>query len=464
MKGKILSWLGAAGLAILLPRGLKWALRRAADITFDHFLYRLMSDAYTENLWELVSAISRIGLYNQQENALRAHASKVIQRPLGSPKRFPGFSGLMFNAAQLHTLPTPLGTRIDTRVIIGREAARPLEIELPIIISGMAYGEALTEAYKIALARGASLAGTAVNTGEGPFLPAERAAAKKLILQYNRSPWNKEEEILRQGDAIEIQFGQGALAGVGHIMKARDIDGKLRRQLGLKPGQDAVTESRQAGIETAADLRALVEYLREVTGGVPIGIKLAPGKYLEKDLDFALQGRVDFIAIDGAQAATKGGAPILADDFCLPTIFALCRAVRFLEQKRAKRRVSLLISGGLYTPGDFLKAIALGADAVCIGTAALFSVAHTQAIYALPWEPPTQLAWYDGVFREKFDPRRGAESLARFLKSCREEMEEAIRALGKTSLAQVNREDLFALDPETARITGVPLGYHPQRW
>jgi glutamate synthase domain-containing protein 2 len=464
MKGKkTLSWLGAAGLLLLLPRGLKWLLQRAADITFDHFLHRLMADAYTENLWELVSAISRMGLYNQQENALRAYEGKVLQRPLGSPKRFPDFSGLMFNAAQLHTLPTPIGTEINTRVVIGKQAARPLVIEIPIIISGMAYGEALTEAFKIALAKGASLAGTAVNTGEGPFLPSERAAAEKLILQYNRSSWSKEEEILRQADAIEIQFGQGALAGVGHLMKARDMDNKLRRQLGLKPGQDAVTESRQTGIETPADLRELVAYLREVTGGVPIGIKLAPGKYLERDLDFALQGRIDFIAIDGAQAATKGGPPILADDFCLPTIFALCRAVRFLEQKGAKRKVSLLISGGLYTPGDFLKAIALGADAVCIGTAALFNVTHTQSLQALPWEPPTQVAWYDGVFRKKFDPHKGAESLARFLNSCKEEMEEAIRGLGKTALDQVSREDLFALDPETAKITGVPLGYYPQR-
>lgn len=464
MKGKkTLSWLGAAGLLLLLPQGLKWALRRAADITFDHFLHRLMSEAYTENLWEFVSAMARLGLYKQQENALRAHEGKVLQRPLGSPKRFPDFSGLMFNAAQFHTLPTPIAAEVATGVVIGKEAARPLVIRIPIIISGMAYGEALTEAFKIALARGATLAGTAINTGEGPFLPSERAAAQKLILQYNRSSWGKEEKILRQSDAIEIQFGQGALAGVGHLMKARDIDDKLRRQLGLKPGQDAVTESRQAGIETAADLRDLVEYLRDVTGGVPIGIKIAPGKYLEKDLDFALRGQVDFITVDGAQAATKGGPPILADDFCLPTIFALCRAVRFLEQKKVKKKVSLLISGGLYTPGDFLKAIALGADAVCIGTAALFNVTHTQSLHALPWEPPTQVAWYDGIFRKKFDPHKGAESLARFLNSCKEEMEEAIRGLGKTSLDQVNRQDLFALDPETAKITGVPLGYYPQR-
>ncbi|MGI6575400.1 MAG: FMN-binding glutamate synthase family protein [bacterium] len=464
MQKRTLRWLGMAGLAaITLPRGIKWMGRKLVNITFDNFLHRLMSEAYAENLWEFVSAAARTGPYILQENMIRTHEGKAIQRPLGSPKRFPNFSGLMFNAAQLHTLPTPIKTEVTTKITIGTKAKRPLTIDIPIIISGMAYGEALTEDIKIALAQGATLAGTAINTGEGPFLPAERKAAQKLILQYNRSTWNKEEEILRQADAIEIQFGQGALAGVGHLMKAKDIDLKLRRQLNLKPGQDAVTESRQEGIESASDLHKLVSYLRGVTNGVPIGVKLAPSKFLEKDLDIVLRGNVDFITLDGAQAATKGGPPILADDFGLPTLFALCRATNFFQRKRAKKRVSLLISGGLYTPGDFLKALALGADAVCIGSTALFAVSHMQALYALPWEPPTQIAWYDGVYRAKFNPQLGAQNLARFLCSCKEEIEEATRALGKTSVTEVDKTDLFALDPETAKIAKVPLGYYPQR-
>ena len=194
----------------------------------------------------------------------------------------------------------------------------------------------------------------------------------------------------------------------------------------------------------------------------PIGIKLAPGKYLERDLDFALQGRIDFIAIDGAQAATKGGPPILADDFCLPTIFALCRAVRFLEQKGAKRKVSLLISGGLYTPGISSRPLPWGPmpSASALPPSLMSPTPN-------PSRPSPGNPHPGGLVRwglpQKIRPPQGAESLARFLNSCKEEMEEAIRGLGKTALDQVSREDLFALDPETAKITGVPLGYYPQR-
>ena len=142
----------------------------------------------------------------------------------------------MFNIAQLHVMPTPLETPVDTRVVIGQRCKRPLAIDLPILIAPMAYGVALSEKAKIALAKGAAMAGTAINNGEGPFLAAEREAAKKYILQYNRE-LEQTPDILRKADAIEIQFGQGAIGGVGHVLPSAQIDAPLRKSLGLQKGK-----------------------------------------------------------------------------------------------------------------------------------------------------------------------------------------------------------------------------------
>ncbi|MCL6635941.1 MAG: FMN-binding glutamate synthase family protein, partial [Peptococcaceae bacterium] len=361
-----------------------------------------------------------------------------------------------FNVAQLATLPTPEDVPVDASVVLGKRAARPMQIEIPIIVSGMAYGFVLSEKAKIALARGASMAGTATNTGQGPFLQSEREAARLLILQYNRGSWCKEPEILRQADMVEIQLGQAARGGVGDIVKAKEIDSEVRMRLGLPSGRDVVTHARLPGMSSPGQLGGIVSSLREITGGVPIAVKIAAGNSLEEDLAYILEAGADVIVVDGSPGGSGGTAPILQDDFCLPTLFALCRTVRFLEKEGAKEQVDLVISGGLKTPGDYLKALALGADAVAIGSMALFAVTHTQVLEALPFEPPIQVVYQNGRYKDRFDVEKGARHLANYLISCTEEMKEAVRALGKTRISQVSRDDLFALDAKTARIAGVP--------
>jgi glutamate synthase domain-containing protein 2 len=421
-----------------------------------------MTDLYDENLLELYSGARRFGLQKLGETELRASARTAIQRPLGSPKAFPNLDNLMFNIAQLETMPTPLNVQVEQAVTIGPKAMRPLRLGMPIMISGMAYGWALSEAAKVALAKGAAKAGTASNTGQGPWLESERQAAHQLIYQYHRGHWGKTPAILRQADAVEIQFGQGANGGLAAVMEPALMDERLRQQLQVEPGQPAVLQARHTDVQRPEDLVELVKRLRIESGGVPVGVKLAAGQQLEADMHYALQANVDYIAVDGAEGATKSAPPITEDDFGLPTLFAVVRANRYLEQQKAKDRVSLVISGGLKTPGDFLKAIALGADAVYIGAAALFAMAHTQTLNALPYEPPTQAVWYDGKAADQFDPELGSETVKRFLISCRDELEEGIRALGKSRVQDVGRGDLFALDRTTAEICGVPLGYSPQ--
>ncbi|AGL01069.1 FMN-binding glutamate synthase family protein [Desulfoscipio gibsoniae] len=446
-------------LAIVGYKGAVWLGRKAIDRANDSFVHRIMVDAYSENLWEFVSASRRTGLQKIVETNLRAQEGKLIKRPLGSPKKIPSFEGIMFNFAQLHRLTTDEGAHIDTSVTIGPCAQRPLQIEMPIMISGMAYALALSAKAKIALAKGSKMAGTATNTGEGPFLPEERKAAGKLIIQYNRGKWNKSEDILKQADMIEIHIGQGAAGGVGHYIEDKEIDWKIRRMMGLSWGEKAVVHATYPGIKKHNNLNDLVTYLKEVTQGVPIGVKLAASKYLEDDLKIAYASGVDFFTLDGSKGASKGTAPILQDDFGLPTLFAVVRAANFISKHGLNNKVSLIVSGGLATPGDYLKALALGADAVYIGSMALFAMSHTQVLKPFPFEPPPELIWYKGKYQHKLDVDKGAKNLAKYLLSCNEEIKDAVKALGKKSIHEINKSDLFALDDFTAKVAGIPLGY-----
>ena len=421
----------------------------------------IMTDLYDENLWELVSATTKYTPQVIAETNLRAQEGKVIKRPLGTPRKFPGLDQLMFNISQLHTMPTPLETPVNTKVCIGKACKRPLIIDIPVMIAGMAYGAALSEKAKIALAKGAGMAGTATNTGEGPFLPSERKAAKKLILQYNRGSWNKSDKTIRQADAVEIQFGQGATGGTGHKNNIGFFDFKLQKGFGVGLGKDAVLHARHAEIEHPSEIPRLVRRLKSIAGDIPIGAKIGAGKYLESDLKWLVNGGIDFVTIDGAEAATKGSAPILQDDFGVPTIFAVYRAAEFLRKNGLSNKVSLIASGKIQTPGDILKLLALGADAAYIGGISLFAMSHTQVLKALPFEPPTQVIWYDGKYAGKFNVASGAKNLAKYLKSCKEELVEGVRALGKTSAAQVNKDDLFALDELIAKGLGVSMAYSP---
>ena len=391
-----------AATARLLARGV-------VNRTHDSAVKILMEDVYDENMWELISAATRIGVQQVVETNLRSTEGRVIQRPMGSPKRFPSLDDLMLSIAQLYTMPTPLEEKIDTRVTIGKKAKRPFTVDIPIMIAPMAYGVALSKKAKIALAKGATLAGTSTNSGEGPFLPEERKAAKYFIYQYNRGDWGKTPEIIAQCDAVEIQIGQGSIGGVGHVMLAKDIDKELRKAYQFPKGKDAVAHSRQPELKDPSYLPALVKKLKDWGQGIPVGAKMAAGKYLEADLRCLCEAGIDFIALEGAEAATKASAPILQDDFGVPMLFAISRAAIWIEKNGYRDQVTLIASGKIRTPGDVLKAIALGADGCYMGATALFAMSHTQVLKALPFEPPTQIVWYHGKFEKKFKVNEGAK-------------------------------------------------------
>lgn len=448
---------GALSAVFLFTLVTAFSARTLIQILWKKTIRIIESDPSPKNVWELVSLAFRIDPEKMVENNMRAAGGVLVKRPFGSPKRLPDFEGFTFLPRQMAELPLPQDAEVDTQTTIGPHARHPLKLDIPLLVSGMALGMAVSQRLKIALARGATQAGTATSTGEGPFLPEERKEAEKLIIQYSRAPWAKDPEILQQADMVEIHIGQGSSGPGPSQVPSFHLKGRAMQLMDLAPGGTAEIKSRMPGIHRKKDWRKLVNELRQLTDGVPIGMKLLPGR-VEQDLEIALHAEVDFITLDGAQAGTKGTAPILQDDLGLPTVIGLCRAVDFLEKKGVKDQVSVIVSGGLKTPGDFLKALALGADAVALGSALVFAASHGQGSQKpLPWEPPTELVWYDGNLSHQLDIDKAARHTSLFFQSCTDEMKLAAQALGKKSLRDVNKKDLLAMDSLSSSIADVPL-------
>ncbi|VEF49768.1 ferredoxin-dependent glutamate synthase [Bacillus freudenreichii] len=419
----------------------------------------IFTDSYQENIIEIIPGLKHMGIQNTLENNLRSETGDILHRPLGSSKSWPSFDPITFLPAQTSPFPTSSDEEVDVSVTIGPKAKNPLKIDIPLMISGMAYGVGLSQQARVALAGAANKAGTAINSGEGGILDEELNAAGKYILQFSKTEWGKDEKFIKRADMIEIKLGQGAKMGMGAVISPKNLTGKARQIMGLKEGEDAVIHEHFFENQTLQDLKELVDELRSLSGGVPIGVKMGAGGKIEEDIDHLLEMGVDFIAVDGAQAATHAGAPILADDFGIPTLHAVVRASNHLQRRKMKGRVSLVVSGGLLIPGHFLKVLALGADAVYLGSAILFALAHTQVTKALPFEPPTQVVWHEGKFKDSFNVDEGTKTAQKFLNASSEEMKAALRAMGKRSLSELSRKDLTSYDELTARMIGIPFTF-----
>ncbi|HBF35813.1 MAG TPA: FMN-binding glutamate synthase family protein, partial [Firmicutes bacterium] len=282
-------------LIILISALLLW--RPGIDLWTDAFIKRLMKDPYPENIGEMYNVFTKVGVQNVFESDLRSTSGEPLQRPFGSPKHLSSWDKLLFNPVYFTRKPTVESVGIDTKVVIGPQAKRPLEVDIPIIIAGMNYGSGLSLNAKIALAKGADLVKTATGTGAGPFLPEERKHVKRLIIQYHRGSWSKEETILRQADAVEINLGYGAYGSAPVIWKYKDLSPEFRDYMKLSLNQDLTEEAMLANVKNGADLTRLVQNLRQVTNGVPIGIKFGATHHLEQELEIFTQAGIDFLSV-----------------------------------------------------------------------------------------------------------------------------------------------------------------------
>ncbi|QYR20752.1 FMN-binding glutamate synthase family protein [Paenibacillus sp. sptzw28] len=433
-------------------------IRSAINETVDKAMTRAIRDQYTENLFGMIPSTTKVGVTNLMEIAMRANQGTPVSRPLGSPIHLSPWEKILFNPVHLFRSPTPENVGISTSVTIGRRARRPMTISIPIMIAAMSFGGALSKSAKIALAKAATAMGTATNSGEAGLLEEEREAAQLFIGQYNRGGWMNTPDKYRRLDAIEIQLGQGAQGSAPQRTTAKNIGEEFREVFELQEGEDALIHSRLPGVNTKDDFIQLVRSLRDETG-VPVGLKIAATHHLEKELQIAIEAEVDFVTLDGAEGGTHGGPPTLQDDVGLPTLFAITRASEYFARKGVFRDINLIATGGLITPGHMLKAIALGADCVYIGTAAIMALVSEQMVEALPFEPPTSLVVYSGKLTDQLDVDKAAMNLTRYLNACVVEMEQVAVTLGKTALTDISKADVCTIDPFIAKAAGIQLGY-----
>ncbi|RKD31191.1 FMN-binding glutamate synthase family protein [Thermohalobacter berrensis] len=442
---------------------LNWALLKLLDPFSDDIVKKMFTEDFPDNPYVMVTASQKLTPKAIVEAMLRAESGKVLKLPYGSPVVLSPWNKILLSPKQLFQLPTPSTSNVDSATIIGPNAKKPLKLDIPIMITGMSYGGSLSLKMKMALAKGAAMVGTSTNTGESAVTHEVRDNAKYLIGQYNRGGLQTSPELLGQLDAIEVQLGQGAWGGaVESTMESENIGTHLRKIWHIKDGQDCTIYSRMPGVTSTQDIIDLVNNLKEQYD-VPVGIKIAGTDYIEYELEVIAKTNADYIVVDGSEGGTAVAPPTLEDNVGLPTLHSLVRTINWLEENNERDRFSVIAAGGLTTPGHFLKAIALGADAVYIGSIAVFAAIQCEAIKTLPEAPPTQLSLYIGKYTDRLNVDKAARNLANFLKSCLEEMKLAVQAVGKYSIKELSKEDLVTVDKELAEFMGIRYAVKPRR-
>jgi len=363
------------------------------------------------------------------------------------------FDDLVFVPAQLAKKPIDyFKEKISSKTIIGKNSKKPIEIETPIVFGAMSFG-ALSKEAKVALAKASTLAGTIANTGEGGMLPEERENAKYLTIQYSTGRFGISEEILKKADAIEIKIGQGAKPGQGGLLPAYKLTEEIAQIRKVPEGKDLHSPAYHPDINNIDDLREKVKWLREITDGVPIIIKLgAPGR--EEDIRLAVQADPDIIAIDGMEGGTGAAPEIMLNDVGIPTLACLSATRRVLDEIGARQE--LWIGGGLSKGADFAKALALGADAVFCATPLLIAMGCVYCKQCWRGKCPKGIATQEKQLRN-LDIDQAANNVANYIKHCTEEIKMVAGACGENDIHKLNKEHLRALSQEISTITRIKL-------
>jgi len=386
-----------------------------------------------------------------------ATLDKSLHEGMGSLKHIPASLDMInFLPAQLHKLPLISEEEVNTKTLIGHRSKRPLELETPILLSAMSFG-AVNKEQKVALARASSLAGTASNTGEGGLLDEERKAAKYLTLQYSTGRFGVWEERLLQADSIEFRISQSAYPATGSLVPAAKVTEPIAKARGIAVGTDARSPARHLDINNAEDLKEKIAWLRDTVRGKPVGIKFAAG-HIEKDLDIIIYAEPDYIVVDGFGGGSGAPPGFIRDNVGIPIINFLPRAQKYLLEVGYRDQVQLIAAGGLRNSGDFAKCLALGADAVYIATAALWSMSCEYYRICETNQCPTGTTTQDPNLIKRFNVGRGAIKLANFIKVSTDEIAGITRAVGKRDVHQLDEHDLVALTREASELSGV---YYP---
>ena len=375
---------------------------------------------------------------------------------MGVPRdSLPKWDDLQFVVGQLHKLPLLDDEAVGTDLTIGPHAAKPLRIDIPLFVSDMSFG-ALSEEAKVALSKGAELAGTGICSGEGGMLPEEQAANSRYFYELASARFGFSWDKVRKAQAFHFKGGQGAKTGTGGHLPGVKVKGKIAEVRELPEGEAAISPARFPDWESLGQFRDFAAEVRENTGGIPVGFKLS-AQHIEKDIDAALEIGVDYIILDGRGGGTGAAPLIFRDNISVPTIPALARARRHLDTCDAEG-VTLIITGGLRTPADFAKAMALGADGIAVSNAAIQAIGCLGMRACHTNNCPVGIATQKEHLRSRLPVDIAAERLDRFFGAAVELMTVVARAAGHRHLSDFNVDDLTSFKTDMCDLTGVAYG------
>lgn len=380
-----------------------------------------------------------------------AVTGKSAIEAMGTQMKMPNWDDILVLGAQLNPPPLEEHADVSLRTVIGKHAKKPMVLDMPVYISHMSFG-ALSRETKIALAKGSAMAGTAMCSGEGGVLPEEKAAAYKYIFEYVPNLYSVTTENLTTSDAIEIKIGQGTKPGMGGHLPGSKVTPEIAAVRNKPLGKDVISPSKFPGINTKEDLRQMVDTLRECSEGRPIGIKIAAGR-IEKDLAYCVYAEPDFITIDGRGGATGASPAIIRDSTSVPTVYALYRARKYLDSVHAD--IDLVITGGLRVSSDFAKAIAMGADAVAVASAAMVAAACQQYRICGTGMCPVGVATQDPELRERLHMDAASRRVANYLKCSAEELRTFARITGHENIHDLSVDDLCTISREISEYTNI---------
>ncbi len=404
------------------------------------------------------------GTQDEPENNYIQHLAKFALNKLGHhgamasmgvPRhQLPQWKDIQIITAQLAKLPLLDGEAVNTKVVIGKNAKKPLILDIPLFVSDMSYG-ALSEEAKVSLATGAELSGTAICSGEGGMLPEEQQANSKYMYQLASGRFGFSMDKLLKVQAFHFKGGQGAKTGTGGHLPGSKVTGKIAKVRELQEGQDAISPSRFPDWDSIEYQKELAAKIRKLTGGIPIGYKLS-AQHIETDIQAALDIGVDYIILNGRGGGTGAAPTIFRDNISVPTIPALARARRYLD--KVESDVSLIITGGLRLPEDFIKALAMGADAIAVSNSALQAIGCLAMRACNTNQCPVGIATQDENLRKRLKIDQSAQQLHNFFSASTELMQVMARACGHDSLDKLCMDDLTTYNRDMMHMTGINYG------
>jgi glutamate synthase domain-containing protein 2/rubredoxin len=382
-----------------------------------------------------------------------AVTGKSIIEPMRTKKSVISWDDILIKGAQIATVPLNKDTPVNTRTVIGPRAQQPMILEIPVFVTHMSFG-ALSKEVKVAIAKGTAAVQTAMGSGEGGMLPEARQHAFRYILEYVPNRYSINEENLKSADAIEIKIGQSAEPGIGARLPAEKVTAEIAQIRGYPMGMDIISPAAYDDIRNREDLKEKVHWLRETSGGKPVGVKIAAGD-LEEDLTEVLYAGPDFITVDGRPGATGAALKFIKGSTSVPTIFALYRARKYLDRNSGSD-ISLVITGGLRVSSDFAKALCLGADAIAIGTAALMACACQQYRICNTGNCPVGVTTQKPELRDRLKPEVSAQRLEQFLRVSAEELKDFARLTGNNDVHALSIRNICTTNSEISDHTEIP--------